>query len=125
MGHVVRTELRAFPRFACSTPARLVAGDIDEDGQVIDLSREGCKMLPFRLAPLIEAGLMAGAMVILHIGGSARGATLAWATPNRSALGCRFTEPCSDADLRRLAEAAPSPAALPSEYLASPARPPY
>ena len=57
MGHVDRTELRAFPRFACSTPARLVAGDIDEDGQVIDLSREGCKMLPFRLAPLIEAGV--------------------------------------------------------------------
>ncbi len=65
MGHVVRTELRAFPRFACSTLARLVAGEIDADGQVIDLSREGCKMLPFRLAPLIEAGLVAGAALPL------------------------------------------------------------
>ena len=122
MGHVVRAELRAFPRLACSTPARLVAGALEEDGQVIDVSQGGCKMLPFRLAPLVEADLAAGATVVLDINGSRHAAVLAWATPNRSALGCRFVEPCSDADLRRMMD---DPAAPPSEHLVSPPQPPY
>lgn len=99
-----QSELRAFPRFSCSTPARIVAGEVEEEGQVIDMSQGGCKMLPYRLHLLKESRLEVGTTVALHLGGLLVEAKVVWATPNYSALGCQFVVPRSEPELRRVME---------------------
>jgi hypothetical protein len=62
-------------------------------GQVIDIGTGGCKLLPEDLGPLIEHDIDRGAEIVLSFGAMSMAAVLVWATPNRSALGCRFRTP--------------------------------
>jgi hypothetical protein len=86
----VRSELRAFPRLSCGRPARLELAGMVEDCQVIDLSQGGCKVMPMSLDRVGHLDLHPGQPVKVSVGGLDLDATLAWATPNVSALGCAF-----------------------------------
>ncbi len=90
-------ELRAFPRFECSLSARLVIGEVTEDGQIIDLSQSGCKLLPATLQQMRGRDWRPGTPLSIEIAQQKFAAVLVWATPNLSALGCRF-EPDIPAD---------------------------
>ncbi|CAA7625744.1 PilZ domain-containing protein [Magnetospirillum sp. UT-4] len=85
-------ELRAFPRLSCSRPARLLFPELEEEGQVVDVSAGGCKFMPFQLETLAAWRMPPGLPVRVLIGGQDVAATVAWATPNYSAIGCHFTE---------------------------------
>lgn len=88
-----RTELRAFPRLSCATPAQLQIGEaVEQAGQVIDVSSGGCKVLPSRLAPLVEQEFPPGTAITVTVAGFSVTGVLVWATPNFSALGCAFHE---------------------------------
>lgn len=93
-------ELRAFPRFECSIPARLGAADLDEEGQVIDMSRNGCKWLPYSVERLVSRRWMPGDPLTLTLGGRILAGSLVWATPNASALGCQFVATLSEGEMR-------------------------
>lgn len=91
-----RGELRAFPRLSCGWPAVAVVAGLETEGQVIDVSQGGCKLLPSRLEPLVENGIQAGAAVLVTVEGVSFPGRLVWATPNFSALGCAFDQPVAD-----------------------------
>ena len=85
-----RSELRAFPRLSCGQPARIRIDRTTHDGQIIDLSRGGCKFLPFRLGELVAGEYGPGTAMILISPAGEHPVKLRWATPNYSALGCAF-----------------------------------
>lgn len=89
------TNLRAFPRLSCGRPARLIFPDMEEAGQIVDASAGGAKFMPFQLEVLAAWGMPPGLPIKLEMGGKIIPATIAWATPNFSALGCRFDTPLS------------------------------
>jgi hypothetical protein len=92
-------ELRAFPRLSCGRPARLLFPEMEEGGQVVDISAGGSKFMPFQLETLAAWGMPPGLPIKVAIGSSIIPATIAWATPNYSAVGCRFDAPLSPAHL--------------------------
>jgi hypothetical protein len=81
---------------------RYVIDTICGEGQIIDISQGGCKILPFHLEPLIENQIDKGAEILLSLGALSASAMLIWATPNRSALGCSFAEPLPELTLASL-----------------------
>jgi hypothetical protein len=95
---ITRSEHRAFPRFACSVKVRFTVGDVEGEGQLIDVSSGGCKLLPFELESLMAADMMPGTALMIAAGNAMVAATTAWMTPNFSALGCTFGTPLA-ADL--------------------------
>jgi hypothetical protein len=68
---------------------------MEEVGQVVDISSGGSKFMPFQLEMLAAWGMPPGLPIKVAIGGSIISATIAWATPNYSAVGCRFDAPLS------------------------------
>lgn len=88
-------NLRAFPRLSCGHPARIIFPDMEEVGQVVDVSAGGSKFMPFHLDVLAAWGMPPGLPVKVEIGGTLITATIMWATPNYSAVGCRFDAPLS------------------------------
>ena len=84
------TTMQPFPQLSWARPATLKVGGVELATQVSDLSARGCKMMPRRLERLHDVGLRPGDAVVAVVDGHAREAVIAWATPNLSALGCRF-----------------------------------
>lgn len=89
---IQRTELRAFPRLSCARQAQSVVAGIAGTGQIIDIARGGCKLLPHELAPLITEEVTLGAPMVVEVDGFTLTGKLVWATPNCSALGCAFDD---------------------------------
>ncbi|MBI5162463.1 MAG: PilZ domain-containing protein [Magnetospirillum sp.] len=91
---VHRSELRAYPRLSCALPARFLledgSGDLCGEGQVMDLSPGGCKLLPAQLGPLVDRNVACGTPVTVRLNGAVVEGIIAWTTPNFSAIGCRF-----------------------------------
>lgn len=92
-------KLRAFPRLSCGRPARLVFPDMEEVGQVVDVSAGGSKFMPFHLEVLAAWGMPPGISVKVEIGATLIPASIVWATPNYSAIGCRFDNPLAPEQL--------------------------
>ncbi len=98
----IRAELRAFPRFAAGVLAQFHVAGCADDGQVMDVSRGGCKLLPFRLEPLVLLEPPHQSPLLLIIQSMEITARLAWSTPNYSALGCQFDQILTDDQLQTI-----------------------
>jgi len=85
-----RATMQPFPPLSWARPASLLVGGMEMAAQICDVSATGCKMLPKRLERLHDIGLRPGDAVTTVVDGHRREAVIAWATPNLSALGCRF-----------------------------------
>jgi hypothetical protein len=105
-------RLRAFPRLSCGRPSRLVFPDMEEVGQLVDISQGGGKFMPFQLEVLATWGMPPGLPIKVEVGGLLIAATIAWATPNYSAIGCRFDDPLAP---ERLAAALALPLPMAAE----------
>lgn len=82
--------MRPFPTLSWARPASLLIAGTELAAQVFDVSATGCKILPKRLEGLHEIGLRLGDTITAVVDGRRRDGVVAWATPNLSALGCRF-----------------------------------
>ncbi|CAA7621273.1 PilZ domain-containing protein [Magnetospirillum sp. SS-4] len=97
-----RTELRAYPRLSWAHPVLLEVSGIAQPAQVVDLSQGGCKLMPSDLIALIEVDIGPGSPLLVEIEGHRFEVVVRWATPNRTALGCAFEAPLSEADISAL-----------------------
>jgi hypothetical protein len=101
-------ELRAFPRLSCAIAAKLHIGPLTMDAQMVDISRGGCKVMPVEITEIHRERPQVGEQVAVAIDAGVYIGSMAWATPNYSALGCKFEPPMSDLDMLTLASRFPA-----------------
>jgi len=85
-----QTVMQPFPILSWARPASLLIAGTEMAAQVCDVSAAGCKILPKRLEGVHAVGLRPGDAVTAVVDGRHHKGIISWATPNLSALGCRF-----------------------------------
>lgn len=95
-------SIRPFPPLSVGRRAKILFPDLVEEGQMVDVLHGGLRFMPFSVEDLSLWGIPSRSPVSIEAAGLRIDAIVEWATPNCSAVGCRFLSPLSDGELEAL-----------------------
>ena len=105
-------EARSYPRRLCSISGRIRIGDLQVDGEAVDISRGGVKFLPGATGEFFTDKPAQGVEFDLTLAGVTFFGNVAWMSPSFAALGCSFDKAMSEDDLTELLKSSALPKGL-------------